>query len=116
MSSPTLTSELAANTVRSTYPDTYIGTTSARPSVEDHHHVDLDLSRPKPAYTRRVLSPRYNTACSGRSAPSGAHQSRLVGDNDGLNPVAKAKLHQHPGDVCLDRALPDEQRRGDLGV
>ncbi|NYD40238.1 inner membrane transporter RhtA [Nocardioides panaciterrulae] len=46
--------------------------------------------------------------------PSG--QAALEREDRGLDPVAQAELHQHPGDVGLHRRLADEQLGRDLGV
>jgi hypothetical protein len=40
----------------------------------------------------------------------------LVGEDDGLHPVAQAELGEQAGDVGLDRGLGDEERGRDLRV
>ena len=40
----------------------------------------------------------------------------LVGQHDRLDAVAEPELHEHAGDVGLDRRLGDDQLGGDLGV
>jgi hypothetical protein len=46
----------------------------------------------------------------------GPYESGLVGDNDGLDPVAERELHQDPADMSLDGALLDHQLGGYLSV
>ena len=45
-----------------------------------------------------------------------AHQTGLVGEDDGLDAVAHTKFHQDPGNVGLDCRLADDQFVGDLAV
>ena len=47
---------------------------------------------------------------------TGAHEACLVGGDHRLYAVARAELHQNPGDVRLDRLVADDQFVGDLGV
>ena len=51
-----------------------------------------------------------------RTCAAGDRDPGLVGQDDRLDAVAQAELHQHAGDVGLDGGLGDDQLRGDLGV
>ena len=44
------------------------------------------------------------------------HEPGLVGQDDGLDPVAQGELGQHPADVGLHGALLDHELSGDLGI
>jgi hypothetical protein len=46
----------------------------------------------------------------------GAHQAGLVGQDDGLDPVAQLEFGQEPGHVGLDGRLAEDELGGDLGV
>jgi hypothetical protein len=46
----------------------------------------------------------------------GAHQAVLVGEHDGLDPVAQAELGQNPANVRFDGRLRDEKPLRDLAV
>ena len=50
------------------------------------------------------------------SLPPGDDHPGLVGENDGLHPVAQAELGQQVADVGLDGRIAAEQGGGDLRV
>src|SRR5699024_7058695 len=45
-----------------------------------------------------------------------AYEAGLVGEDDGLDPVAGLELHEDASDVGLDRRLGEEEPLSDLGV
>jgi hypothetical protein len=49
-----------------------------------------------------------------RSLPPGDDHPGLLGEEDGLHPVAQAELGQQVADVGLDGRIADEQGGGDL--
>jgi hypothetical protein len=63
---------------------------------------------------------RFGYLSSAEKAGSGllarADESRLVGDDDGLGPVAKIELRKNVADVALRRLRGDDKGFADLGV
>jgi len=53
---------------------------------------------------------------AGRSRVPRDCQAGLVGQDDGLDPVAELELGQEPGDVGLDGGVAEGELGGDLGV
>lgn len=57
---------------------------------------------------------------TGQSASTGivawAYQPGLVGQYDGLDPIAELEFGEEPGDVGLDRRLAEGQLRRKFGV
>ena len=63
-----------------------------------------------------MLGPRQVWIRTRVRTRSGLGQSILVGEDDGLDPVAQVQLGQGVGDVRLDRGLAEEEFLGDLAV
>ena len=53
---------------------------------------------------------------SGTAGALGVYQSGLVGEYDGLYPVAEAQLGEDPAEVAFDGGLADVEGGGDLAV
>ena len=62
-----------------------------------------------------VLSPSAGSTPL-RHSLSGAHEARLVGQDDGLDPIAQGELGQDPADMSLDGALLDHQLTAAISV
>ena len=68
---------------------------------------------------RGVPDRRARETAEARGLTRSAHrvdESVLVGEHDGLDPVAQAELGEEPGHVGLDRVDAHEELAGDLGV
>ena len=64
------------------------------------------------SHLRARLDPSIYTA----HLVAGLDDAVLVGEHDGLHPVAEAEFEQDSADVALDGRLGDDQPRGDLAV
>src|SRR5438445_11883216 len=63
--------------------------------------VSAPLSAPRTCRSRQVAV-RAGAGLAARSRVPGAPHAGLVGQDDGLDPVAQLELGQEPGDVGLD--------------